>query len=153
MIGKITLIKPIEIIPEGYVYKVNIGAKYYIGSTKLKLSQRANKHNYHIKTKPKCKFHIECVNNNIFKVKCEEIYKGKDYLEIENNIILESLNDPNCLNMKAVKSNKERRRKQNNIKTECRLCGKVIMKKNMRRHLRQMHNVTDFDFICQKVKV
>lgn len=153
MIGKLALISIDNNLIDGIVYKVKIGNKYYIGSTKMKLTIRANKHNNQIKNGSKTKFHSECINNNIYKVKCEEIYRGINYKDVENKLILESLNDPNCLNMKAAISNKERRREQNNKKTDCKLCGKVMMKKNMNRHLRQMHNVSKFDFICQKVKV
>ncbi len=151
MIGKITLVAPKETCIEGVVYKVKIGNKFYIGSTKMKLKIRANKHNAQIKNGSKSKFHTELRNNNIFKVDCQEIYRGTEYLDIENKLIYESLNDKNCLNMKVVRSTKERKRALNNKKAPCKLCDKVIMKKNMARHLRHMHNVSNFDLFSKKV--
>lgn len=154
MIGKIvkiTLDDEEEKKVKGLVYKVNIGKKFYIGSTKMKLNQRQHKHNYRIRNGSKSKFHQEAIKNNIFKVKCEEIYSGEDYLEVENKMILESIEDKNCLNMRVVKTTAERRKEQKSRKGECPLCGLVLMKKNRARHLRNKHNVTKFDFLCKKV--
>jgi hypothetical protein len=133
----------------GIVYKVNIGNKYYIGSTKNKLNERENKHNFKIKNGSKTKFHDECIKNNIYKVKCIELYRGTDYKEIENKIVLESLNDKHCLNMKAVISNKERRKEQRSVKGKCELCGVEMLKKNLKRHKQNFHKVSLF---CPKVR-
>lgn len=156
MIGKIWKIPlngETEFKQKGMVYRVNIGNKYYIGSTKLPLSLRASKHNYKIKNGSKTKFHQEAIKNNIFKVKCEEIYCGEDYIDVENKMILESLEDKNCLNMIVVKQTKERKKELSRKRGDCKLCGKEIMKKNMARHLRQMHHVTKFDIFKKKAKI
>ena len=137
---------------QGTVYKVEIGDKFYFGSTKEPLNKRANKHNYKIRNGSKTKFHIECQNNLIYNVKCEEIYKGDDFQEYENKLILENINNPNCLNMKVVKADEERKKQLRKKKTTCQLCDKEITCKNMSRHLKNIHKVSNDQFFGKKVK-
>ena len=60
-------------IMEGFVYKIQIGSDFYIGSTKQKLSQRAAEHNRQIINGNKSPFYKFCRENDIKKVECIQL--------------------------------------------------------------------------------
>jgi len=143
MLGKLFVI-PLYNESDGRVYKINIGDKFYIGSTKMGLKIRANKHNTKLKSGSKCKIYEEARLQKVDKLYCEEIYYGKFYKDIENEMITKHLGKENCLNMRVVKTTPERRKMMLNKKKQCDLCGKLILSKNMARHKKNIHKVVPF---------
>lgn len=60
-------------IMEAFVYKIEIGDDFYIGSTKQRLGQRGGEHNREIRDGNESPFYSFCRENDIKKVKCIQL--------------------------------------------------------------------------------
>ena len=52
------------------IYKIDFNDCVYYGSTKLKLSQRQNHHNYNLKNRPNARLYKEAIKQGIEKLEC-----------------------------------------------------------------------------------
>ena len=147
---------------QGIVYKVEVGDKVYYGSTTQKLCNRQARHNFNLKQKNGSNFYKECLKQKIEKIICKEIYRGGNYIQKENEYIINN----ECLNsIKAFTNRLEDKKKYYNDnkhlwkdyykdnkdkwntedkknKTEirvkqkitCDICGKEMLKYSLNRH-------------------
>jgi hypothetical protein len=88
-----------------YVYCIYLGNEIYFGSTKNPLNYRQNKHNFRLKEGIcKNKLYEKARELGIKNLELNLLYEGEDYLDIEQELILNT----DCLNMLAVKHDRER---------------------------------------------
>ncbi len=134
----------------GIIYKIEVAGELYIGSTKKKLYKRQNNHNSSLNNPndknyntPLYKF---CRTHNVKKIICELIE------EVENDElrILEqeyiNMVEPSLNSYRAYQTKEERleymrliNKKSNQKKSNCPICGKEMLKHNIKKHIRRIH--------------
>ena len=129
----------------GFIYKIEVGEELYIGSTKKKLYYRQSQHNYTLNNPnnksynyPLYKF---CRTHNIEKIICEliETVDDNELLLLEQEYI--KMLEP-TLNIRRAYQTKEERKEQNrlkNKKSKCPICDKLMIKKNINKHIGRIH--------------
>ena len=90
----------------GKVYKIEINDKIYYGSTKQQLCKRQSRHNYNLRNNPIQLLYKTCIEENIEKIICIELYDGDDYKEKEQSYIKNNIS----LNMRHSISSIERKK-------------------------------------------
>ena len=131
----------------GLIYKIEIAGEVYIGSTKQKkLTMRQSEHNYAMRTIGKRDYNIYlykfCREHNVEKIICELIEEVEDtelvLLEQEYISMIEpSLNSQRAYNTNEY--NKEYNKQLIKKKSNCPECGKLMLKKHINRHIRNIH--------------
>ena len=131
----------------GFIYKIVVAGEIYIGSTKQKyLSQRQSYHNNNLinpnrrnYNNPLYKF---CREHNVKKIICELI----ETVDNKNMVIKEQekidLLNPSLNTNRAFRTEEQRIeqiKKHNNIKDNCPICNKELIKNNINRHIRNIH--------------
>ena len=131
----------------GFIYKIEIDNQIYIGSTKNKyLSQRQQQHN-HTLNNPNRKGYNSllykfCRTHNVSKIICELIETVDDTeLKILEQEYINML-EPSLNTYRAYRTEeelKEQWKEKNNKKSKCPMCGLEINKKNIKRHIKNIH--------------
>jgi hypothetical protein len=135
----------------GYIYKIEVAGELYIGSTKVKyLCDRQSYHNQSLKNPNirnyNCLLYIFCREHNVEKIICELI----EEVDNENIFIKEQekidLLQPSLNRNRAyiteeqkIDQQKELNKKYNNIKSNCPICGKEMLKNNIKKHINRIH--------------
>lgn len=125
----------------GFIYKIEVEGELYIGSTKQKLSYRQSYHNRDLK-KSNSPLYRFCREHNVEKIICELIEEVEDselvLLEQEYIKMLE----PSLNTRRAFRTEKEyleQKKKYNQKKSICPICGLEMRKHNINRHKRIIH--------------
>jgi hypothetical protein len=134
----------------GIIYKIEIDNQIYIGSTKLKLYQRQGQHNQCLKNPNNKDYNIYlykfCREKKVKKIICELIEEVDDtelrILEQEYIKMLEpSLNTRGAF--QTIEEKKEqlilKNKKNNNIKSNCHICNKEMLKRSIKKHIGRIH--------------
>ena len=143
----------------GFIYKIEVEGQLYIGSTKQKyLCRRQQLHNQCLKNPNRKEYNIYlykfCRNHNISKIICELIEEVDDSeLRILEQEYMNKLK-PSLNSYRAYQTKEERKEKMkeynkkhhkinnpinNKIKSNCPICGKEMLKNNIKRHIRNNH--------------
>jgi hypothetical protein len=101
------------------IYKLEGGGKFYIGSTTLSLNRRLNKHRSQ-SNEQRClnrpmSVHFRSLNwegVEMILIKQVEINDRRHLLQLEKEVILEYISDPNCLNVAKPLITKEEKKIQ-----------------------------------------
>ena len=128
----------------GFIYKIEVEGELYIGSTKNKyLSSRQALHNHCLNNK-ECNVYLYrfCRTHNIEKIICELIEEVDDtelvLLEQEYITMLE----PSLNTYKAYQTKEERLeyyKKKSKWKSNCPICNKEMLKRHIKKHIRNIH--------------
>jgi hypothetical protein len=134
----------------GIIYKIVVGEKIYIGSTKLKLCQRQSQHNQGLRN-PNSKdynylLYKFCREHNVEKIICQLIetvdnenirIKEQEYM----NMLDPSLNRHRAFQTEEqkIEQQKDYMKKKNKIKSNCPECGMLMIKNNIKQHIRNIH--------------
>ena len=136
----------------GIIYKIEIDNQIYIGSTKQKLYQRQTNHNKSLNN-PNNKdynnpLYRYCREKKVKKIICELIEEVDDSeLKILEqgfiNLLEPSLNTRRAY--QTIEEHKEQIRLNNKInnnkKSNCPICDKLMLQNNIKRHNRIIHNI------------
>ena len=136
----------------GFIYKIEVDNELYIGSTKKNLSYRQASHNCKLNNLPNKDSNIYlyrfCREKKVKKIICELLQTVDDtklkILEQEYiNKLKPSLNTIRvCITEEQrIEKKKEHTNKNNKIKSKCPICGKEMLKNNIYRHIRNIHNI------------
>jgi hypothetical protein len=131
----------------GFIYKIEIDNQIYIGSTKQKLlCQRQADHNRDLNNpnsknynNPLYKF---CREHNVSKIICEliETVEDNELKILEQGFI--NLLEPTLNSQRAYRTEEERIEQiklNNNKKSKCPICDKLITKKYIKTHIKNIH--------------
>ena len=135
----------------GFIYKIEVAGELYIGSTKNKyLSQRQAVHNYDLNNPSDSHYNIYlyrfCREHNVEKIICEllETVDDTELRILEQEYI--NMIEPSLNSYRVYQTEEERleqkllhRKKQNNMKSNCPICGKEMLKNNIKKHIRNIH--------------
>jgi hypothetical protein len=134
----------------GFIYKIEVEGQLYIGSTKLKLCQRQQLHNQGLNNPNNKDYNTYlyrfCREHNVKKIICEliETVEDSELLLLEQGFI--NLLEPSLNCKRAYRTEEERLeqklldiKKQNNKKSKCPICDKLMLKNNIKRHIRNNH--------------
>lgn len=122
----------------GQVYMIQVADEVYYGSTKQKyLSKRQARHNWNLRNKKNQLLYKKCIDVGIERIKCIKLYEGDDYLQVENQYII----DNECINerhvFQSIESRKETARKYRQSEK-----GKIAQARAMKRYReRQAENL------------
>jgi len=130
----------------GFIYKIEVAGELYIGSTKNKLNLRQSTHNHSLNNPnykdynyPLYKF---CREKKVKKIICELIEEVDDnelvLLEQEYIKMLE----PSLNSYRAIRTEEEKieyYKINNNKKSKCPICDKLMIKNNVKKHIRRIH--------------
>ena len=130
----------------GFIYKIEVAGELYIGSTKNKLYLRQSTHNHSLNNPnykdynyPLYKF---CREKKVKKIICELIEEVDDnelvLLEQEYIKMLE----PSLNSYRAIRTEEEKieyYKINNNKKSKCPICDKLMIKNNVKKHIRRIH--------------
>ena len=130
----------------GFIYQIKIGEDFYIGSTKKKLYYRQSQHN-HILNNPNNRsynypLYKFCREKKVEKIICELIEEV-----VDNELILleqEYMNmlEPTLNTRGAYRTEEEKieyYKKKSKWKSNCPICGKLIIKKYIKQHINRIH--------------
>ncbi len=135
----------------GFIYKIEVAGELYIGSTKNKyLSQRQSIHNHYLNN-PNTKYYNTylykfCREHNVSKIICEllETVDDTEIILLEQEYINKL--QPTLNSIRAFQTEDERleqirlkNKKHNNMKSNCPICGKLMLKQNIKRHINTIH--------------
>ena len=131
----------------GFIYKIEVAGELYIGSTKKKyLCKRQHQHNYSLNNPNNKDYNIPlyrfCREHNVSKIICELIEEVDDtelvLLEQEYITMLEP--SLNCIRAYLTEDERlEQIRLKDNIKSNCPICDKEMLKTNISRHIKTIH--------------
>jgi hypothetical protein len=135
----------------GFIYRIVVAGEIYIGSTKVKyLCDRQSKHNQCLRNSNDKNYNLHlyrfCREHNIKKIICELIeivdnenifIKEQSYIDLLNPKI--NTNRAYQTEEQRIEQQKECNKKHNNIKSNCPICGKLMIKNNINRHIRDIH--------------
>ena len=131
----------------GFIYQIKVGEDLYIGSTKNKyLSNRQAHHNHTLNNQHRKSYNTPlykfCREKKVKKIICEIIEEVDDseliLLEQEYITMLEpSLNTRGAY--QTIEERLEQKKKYNNMKSNCPICDKLMIKKNINKHIRNIH--------------
>ena len=140
----------------GFIYQIKIGEDFYIGSTKLKLSQRQQLHNQCLNNPKNIGYNYYlykfCREHNVKKIICELLETVEDgELKILEQEYIKML-EPTLNTNRAYRTieeykeqmrliNKKHSEKNNKIKSNCPICGLEMLKKNIKQHIKNIHNI------------
>ena len=134
----------------GIIYKIVVGEKIYIGSTKLKLCQRQSQHNQGLRNPNSKDYNLPlykfCREHNVEKIICELIEKvDNDNITIKEQEYMDLLN-PTLNTCRAFRTEeqlkeyqKDYMKKKNKIKSNCPICYKKMIKNNIKQHINNIH--------------
>jgi hypothetical protein len=131
----------------GFIYKIEVEGELYIGSTKNKyLSSRQSLHNHNLNNpNSKCyntPLYKFCRTHNIEKIICEMIEEVDDTeLKILEQEYINKL-EPSLNTIRAYRTEeelKEQIRLKSKKKSNCPICDKLMIKKNINKHIRNIH--------------
>ena len=136
----------------GIIYKIEVEGELYIGSTKQKLNNRQALHNHNLNNSNRKDYNIYlyrfCREHNVSKIICEMIEEVEDselrILEQEYITMLEpSLNSYRAFQTieELLEQIRLKNKKQNNKKSNCPICDKLMIKKNIKRHIKEVHKL------------
>ena len=136
----------------GFIYKIEIEGQLYIGSTKQKLNIRQTKHNQGLHNPNDTNYNLLlyrfCREKKVKKIICELIDEVDDselvLLEQEYITMLEpTLNSQRAFQTieERLEQMKEHNKKNNNIKSNCPICDKLMIKNNIKRHIKEVHKL------------
>ena len=137
----------------GFIYKIEIDNKLYIGSTKQKyLCKRQGEHNYYLNNPNTKNYNLLlyrfCREKKVNKIICELIEEVEDselkileqeyikMLEPSLNVIRAYRTEEECLEQKLLDI-----KKQNQKKSNCPICNKEMLKKSIYRHINTFHKI------------
>ena len=126
----------------GFIYKIEVEGELYIGSTKLKLCQRQYQHNHEFNNSNRKDYNNHlykfCREKKVKKIICELIEEVDDtelvILEQEYIKMLEP-----TLNSNRAYRTEEEQKEYNNKKSKCPICDKLMIKNNVKKHIRRIH--------------
>jgi hypothetical protein len=137
----------------GFIYRIVVAGEIYIGSTKQKyLCQRQGNHNTRLRNPNNKNYNLPlykfCREHNVEKIICELIetvdnenitIKEQDYIDL----LQPSLNRQRAYitEQQRIEQIKKKNKKHNNIKSNCPECGKLMVKGNINRHIRDIHKL------------
>jgi hypothetical protein len=134
----------------GFIYKIEVDNELYIGSTKQKLYQRQQLHNKSLNNPNDSHYNIPlyrfCREKKVKKIICELIETVDDSeLKIFEqgfiNLLEPSLNTRRAY--QTIEEHKEQIRLNNKInnnkKSNCPICDKLMLQNNIKRHIRNNH--------------
>ena len=136
----------------GFIYKIEVEGELYVGSTKNKLYQRHSLHNHYLNNpdsknynNPLYKF---CREHNVKKIICEliEIVEDSELKILEQEYI--KMLEPSLNTYRAFQTIEEylaqkllENKKQNQKKSNCPICNKEMYKRNINKHIRNIHKL------------
>jgi hypothetical protein len=141
----------------GCVYRIVVAGEIYIGSTKAKLLTRQVEHNYNLRTLLRKNYnnflYKFCREHNVEKIICELIetvdnenltIKEQEYMDL----LKPSLNTYRAFitEEQKIEQRKECNKKHNKIKSNCPICGMLMVKGNIKRHINNIHETLHFFF-------
>lgn len=130
----------------GFIYQIKVNNELYIGSTTQKLlSYRQREHNYSLRNqnhKYNNTLYKFCRKHNVEKIICELIEEVND-----NELVLleqEYINmlEPSLNTNKAYQTTEKKieyYKNYNKIKSNCPICNKTLLKRNIDRHIKSKH--------------
>ena len=133
----------------GFIYKIEIGEDFYIGSTKNNyLSQRQSYHNYSLNNPHRknynCPLYRFCREKKVKKIICELIEEVEDSeLKIIEQEYMDML-EPSLNTYRAFQTKKQRleqQKKQNEKKGNCPICNKEMRKNNINKHINTFNKI------------
>ena len=135
----------------GFIYKIKVNNELYIGSTKYKyLSQRQYLHNQGLNNPNDSHYNIYlykfCREYNVKKIICELIEEVDDNeLKILEQEYINML-EPTLNSNRAYRTEEELKqqirlnnKKHNNMKSNCPICNKKLLKKYINTHIKSQH--------------
>ena len=130
----------------GFIYKIEVEGELYIGSTKNKLCNRRNQHNYSLNNPNDRHYNIYlyrfCREHNVKKIICEIIEEVDD---TELGILEQgyiTMLEPTLNSNRAYITEEERLeqiRLYNNKKSNCPICDKEMLKRYIKTHINKTH--------------
>tara|TARA_R100001463_G_C3396711_1_gene207547 strand:- start:18 stop:428 length:411 start_codon:yes stop_codon:yes gene_type:complete len=135
----------------GFIYKIEVGEECYIGSTK-NILQRQTTHNQGLNNPNSKDYNIPlykyCREHNIKKIICKKVEEVEDNnIKIKEQEYINNLKP--ILNSNRVYQTQEEKeeqkkilnKKHNNIKSNCPICNKEMLRQNIKRHILRKHNI------------
>ena len=127
----------------GFIYKIEIDNEIYIGSTKLKyLSQRQQLHNQCLNNPNRIDYNNPlyrfCREKKVKKLICEllETVEDSELRILEQEYI--NMLEP-TLNTRRAYQTEEELLEYNKKKSNCPICGKLMLKRHIKKHIRNIH--------------
>jgi hypothetical protein len=137
----------------GFIYQIKVNNELYIGSTKYKyLCQRQKIHNHVLNNPNRIDYNSPlykfCREKKVKKIICELLETVEDSkLRILEQEYINKL-EPTLNTNRAYRTEEERieqkrldTKKHNNMKSNCPICNKEMLKNNIKRHNRIIHNI------------
>ena len=126
----------------GFIYKIEVEGELYIGSTKLKLCQRQYQHNHEFNNSNRKDYNNHlykfCREKKVKKIICEllETVEDSELRILEQEYI--NMLEP-TLNTRRAYQTEEELLEYNKKKSNCPICGKLMLKRHIKKHIRNIH--------------
>ena len=137
----------------GFIYKIEVEGELYVGSTKNKyLCNRQRQHNHDLNNPNRknynCPLYKFCREKKVKKIICELIIEAdNNELRILEQEYIKML-EPSLNTYRAFQTIEEylaqkllENKKQNQKKSNCPICNKEMYKRNINKHIRNIHKL------------
>ena len=126
----------------GFIYKIEVEGELYIGSTKKKLYDRQSNHNHDLNNPNSKNYNTYlyrfCREKKVEKIICEliETVDDNELVLLEQEYI--NMLEP-TLNTRRAYQTEEELLEYNKKKSNCPICGKLMLKRHIKKHIRNIH--------------